>query len=136
MDVYDRLIDLRITMTTACDGFSTELSNKNIILSSRIKILYLLSEKDMAPTELITSLGMAKSNLANLSKQLIEEGVIESYKTLDNIRHVFYRITTKGKDELQAYKKALNNIFCEQYKDDIEELNIYLDKILKILKKD
>ena len=136
MDFCDRLIDLRIMLTSACDGFSTEQSNKNIILSSRIKLLYLLSEKDMTPAELITTLGIAKSNLANLTRQLIEEGVIENYKVLDNMRNIFYRITSRGIEELQSYKKSLSKLFTEKYQDNLEEINICLDKILKLLKKD
>ena len=90
MDVCDKLIELRIALTNACDGFSIENGNKNILLSSRIKLLYLLNEKDMTPAELIIGLGVAKSNLANLSKAMVEEGVIDSYKNVDNMRNVYY----------------------------------------------
>ena len=53
MDICDSLIELRIALTTCCDGFSVENSNKDILLSSRIKVLHLLSTKDMMPGELI-----------------------------------------------------------------------------------
>jgi DNA-binding MarR family transcriptional regulator len=123
-------------LNASCDGFSVEQGNKNILLSSKIKVLYLLSEKDMTPADLIQCLGMAKSNLANLSKQLIEEGVMESYKTLDNMRNVYYRITTTGREELLSYKNSLSKLFCEKYNDNINDLEVNIDKILSILKKD
>jgi len=136
MDICDKLIDLRIALTTDCDGFSVENSNKNLILSTRTKILYLLSDRDMTPAELISSLGIAKSNLANLSKVMIEDGAIESYKTIDNLRNVYYRISSLGLEELHDYKSSLNNLFCSKFSENISELEVLIDKILRILKKD
>ena len=134
MDICDNLIDLRIALTTQCDGFSSVNSNKNLLLSNRLKALYLLEQKDLTPIELIESLGMAKSNLANMSKVMIGDGVIDSYKTLGNSRNVFYRITEKGKNELKEYKSSLCEQFCSKYKDRIAELNSYSEKILEILR--
>lgn len=134
MDICDSLIELRIAITTCCDGFSVENSNKDIILSSRIKVLHLLSTKDMMPGELIEALGIAKSNLANLSKTLINEGVIDSYKSMGNYRNIFYRITEKGLNELSAYKISLYKVFGEKYEGKLEEIGFHIEKILEILK--
>lgn len=134
MDICDSLIELRIALTTCCDGFSVENSNKDILLSSRIKVLHLLSIKDMMPSELIEALGIAKSNLANLSKSLIAEGVIDSYKSMGNYRNIFYRITDKGLNELNAYKVSLYKVFGEKYKDNLDEIKGHIDQILEILK--
>ena len=134
MDICDKLIDLRIALTTRCDGFSATNSNKDILLSSRIKVLHCLNYKDMMPSELIESLGIAKSNLANLSKALIAEGVIDSYKSMGNQRNIYYRITDKGINELNAYKLSLNKVFGDRYRDKIDELKVNIDKILDILK--
>lgn len=135
MDICDSLISLRIALGTVCDGFSSVNSNKNILLSNRVKILYLLSQKDMMPAELIESLGIAKSNLANLSKSMVIEGVIDSYKTLNNSRNVFYKITEQGEHELKEYKSALRVLFDYNYKCNSEELKDYIDKILEILRR-
>ena len=134
MDICDSLIELRIALTTCCDGFSIENSNKDILLSSRIKVLYLLSTKDMMPGELIETLGIAKSNLANLSKTLISEGVIDSYKSMGNYRNIFYRITEKGLNELTAYKVSLKKVFGEKYDNNLSEIGFHIEKILEILK--
>ena len=134
MDICDSLIELRIALTTCCDGFSVENSNKDILLSSRIKVLHLLSTKDMMPGEFIETLGIAKSNLANLSKTLISEGVIDSYKSMGNYRNIFYRITEKGLNELNAYKVSLYKVFGEKFKNNLSEIGFHIEKILEILK--
>ena len=134
MDICDSLIELRIALTTCCDGFSVENSNKDILLSSRIKVLHLLSTKDMMPGELIETLGIAKSNLANLSKTLIAEGVIDSYKSMGNYRNIFYRITDKGLNELSAYKVSLYKVFGEKFEGSLSEIGFHIEKILEILK--
>lgn len=88
----------------------------------------------MMPSELIEALGIAKSNLANLSKSLIAEGVIDSYKSMGNYRNIFYRITDKGLNELNAYKVSLYKVFGEKYKDNLDEIKGHIDQILEILK--
>ena len=132
MDLSDKLIELRIAITTACDGFSMANSNKETTLSTRLKILFLLSFKDMTPNELICKVGIAKSNLANLSKLMITEGVMDSYKTLENNRNVFYHITSSGIQELKNYKDILSSHFLNL--QNIDELKTNIDKILTILK--
>lgn len=134
MDICDSLIELRIMLTTCCDGFSIENSNKNILLSSRIKVLHLLSTKDMMPGELIETLGIAKSNLANLSKSMIMEGVIDSYKSMGNYRNIFYRITDRGINELNAYKLSLEKIFTEKYQGNLPEIQSLIDNLITSLK--
>lgn len=133
MSICDKLIDLRIVLTTACDGFSVENGSKDTILSTRTKVLHLLSGRDMTPAELIDVLGVAKSNLANLSKSMIEDGVIESYKNADNMRNVYYRVCDKGLEELRNYKKDLSNILCGKLKNciDVEE---NIDRIIMALR--
>lgn len=133
MDIFDKLIDLRITLSTCCDGFSLESSNKGVLLSARTKMLYLLSDRDMTPSELICSIGIAKSNLANLSKVMAEDGVIESYKTAGNYRNVYYRITSLGREEFARYKDSLAKLITLD-KNNLNELGIYIDKILELMK--
>ena len=86
----------------------------------------------MTPNELISILGIAKSNLANLSKSMIYDGIIDSYKTLENNRNIYYRITEKGLSELKAYKSSLTQHLNKL--QDLDQLNLYVNKILEILK--
>lgn len=134
MDLTNKLIDLRILLTSNCDGFSQETASKNTMLSSRIKILHILSDKDASPTQLIDSLCMAKSNLANLLKLMIRENVILGYKNIDNSKNMYYRITEKGLHELNLYKNTMKNQFFSKCKCSEEELHNKLDEILKLLK--
>ena len=136
MDISDKLIDLRILLMSECDGFSTKESCKNLMLSNKLKVLFMLSKKDLMPCELIGSLGMAKSNLANLLKSMIQEGIIESYKTLNNSRNVFYRITETGEKELAEYKTHLRDEFTSNCNCDVEELALHISKVLELLKGD
>lgn len=132
MDFCDKLIELRITINNVCDQFSLENSSKELSLSAKLKVLFLLSQKDMTPNELIMTLGIAKSNLANLSKSMIYDGVIDSYKTLENNRNIYYRITENGLSELKAYKSSLTQHLNKL--QNLDELNLYVNKILEILK--
>ena len=118
-----------------CDGFSAGSGSKDLILSTRLKILCLLSDKDLSPAELISTIGVAKSNLANLSKSMIDDGVIESYKTADNLRHVYYRITSKGADELKVYKSALLELITDQSKYDIGGIEKNIDSLISAIKR-
>ena len=43
-----------------------------------------------------------------------------------------YRITDKGLNELNAYKVSLKKVFGEKYKEQFDELKVYIDKILEI----
>lgn len=134
MDIYDKLIDLRITLASYCDGFSIKDASKNLLLSSKLKILFLLHKKDMTQGELITTLSIAKSNLANLLKATLQEGLIESYRNSDNARNIFYKITSLGEDRLQEYKDALKVVFASVCTCDYNQLERSLDDILFNLK--
>ena len=129
MDLTDDLIELRILLTSLCDGFSQ--SGKNSILSSRYKILYLLEKKDCSPSEFISTLCIAKSNIANILKKMMEEGFVDSYKVTKNI---FYKITDNGLAELKQYKEKMISQFREKCKTPKEDLSNELQNIINILK--
>lgn len=134
MDFYDKLIDLRITLSSKCDGFSVKDASKNLLLSSKVKVLFLLSQKDMTQGELIYSLAMAKSNLANLLKSMSFERIIESYRNVDRPKNIYYKITSLGEDKLNEYKTALKNTFSSACTCPNGQLEKSLDEILIALK--
>ncbi|MGN0961673.1 MAG: hypothetical protein ACI4PF_05715 [Christensenellales bacterium] len=135
MDLYDKLIDLRINLSSKCDGFSLKDSSKNLILSSKIKVLFLLNGKDMTQGELILSLSMAKSNLANLLKSMINENVIESYRNATGPRNIYYKITNLGSIQLSDYKKSLKSVFSSVCTCPSGLLEKNIDEILDLLKR-
>lgn len=135
MDIVDDLIELGILINSACDGFSCDNLNKNFSLSTKIKILFLLESKDLCPSDMTSSLGIAKTNLANLLKKMIEEKLIVSYKNIDNSKNVFYRINEKGLEVLSDYKFKLNKSIKDNYKTD-EKITESMANIIHFLKGD
>lgn len=133
MDIVDGLIELRILLNSFCDGFSNNSLNKNLSLSTRTKILFLLENKDLCPSDMIASLCIAKTNLANLLKGMIGEDIIISYKNLDNSKNVFYRITEKGTKELKIYKEKLKENINENIQKD-EKITQSMCNIINFLR--
>lgn len=142
MDLVNSLIHSRILLSNLTDGFSVTGSCKNNVLSIRLKILFLLEEKDQTPADLISALCIAKSNLANVLKSLINDGLIESYKNLNNTRNINYHILDKGKKELDCYKRNLQaELECKKEKLGeretlFDELTKNLTQIIQILEKE
>lgn len=134
MDFYDKLIDLRITLMNKCDGFSQKDASKNLLLSSKIKVLFLLSQKDMMQGELIESLAMAKSNLANLLKSMMSERLIENYRVEGNLRNIYYKITCDGEDQLYDYKMQMKKEFSRNCTSPDGHLDKIMDELLTYLK--
>lgn len=134
MNICDKLIDLRILLTQTCDGFSLKDSSKSSILSTRIKILHLLSSRDLSPSDLIDNVCIAKSNLANILKIMIRDKVVDSYKNMDNGKNIYYTITPLGSEELKKYKDTMLTQFkcCCGVVD--ENLENKLNEIILILK--
>jgi len=132
MDLTNNLIELRILLTSLCDGFS--LNGKNSILSTKSRILFLLENKDCSPNELINSLCIAKSNIANILKKMIEESLVENYKCENNAKNIFYKITDKGLMELKQYKEKMIMQFREKCKTKEDVLSNNLQTIINILK--
>ena len=135
MRLSDDIITLRIMLTHLCDGFSFENSNKSSVLSTRTKILYLLKEKDLTPIELINTLCIAKSNLANILKFMIQDGVVVSYKNSNNSKNINYKITSQGLKELNEYIDTMMQLFTSKCKASNEELSKSLTKIIDLLKR-
>ena len=132
MDTIDRLIELRILINSVCDGFSCDNLNKNLSLNAKTKILFLLRDKDMCPSDMIKFLGVAKTNLANILRSMIEERTIVSYKNIDNSKNIFYRITNDGLKEVKDYKDKLL-LSIKDYKID-DKLTESIDNIIHFLK--
>lgn len=136
MDFYDKLIDLRITLTSKCDGFSTKDASKDLLLSNKVKVLFLLSQKDMVQGELIDSLAMAKSNLANLLKTMISERIIENYRNAGSSKNIYYKITSLGEDKLIEYKNSLKEVLTSACICPSGLAEKSMDELLMLLKGD
>jgi DNA-binding MarR family transcriptional regulator len=134
MTISDSLIELRILLMTMCDGYSTQLSNKSTPLTTRIKVLYLLQSNDASPSELVEKLCIAKGNLANLLKEMINDGVVISYRNDQNSKNINYRATQKGITELNEFKRTMLEGFSEKFDGDDNKLSKLLNEVIQLIK--
>ncbi len=133
MDITDRLIELRILLNSLCDGFSQEDLSKDMTLSTKTKILFCLSQDDLGPGDIINKIGIAKSNLANIIKVMIKDGLVDSYKNVSNSKNVYYKLTENGQRKLKEYKdKLFDNISSDA--EWCERLSEGLQKVIQIIK--
>ena len=101
------------------------------VFTVRYQILYLIASKDkISPQELIYELKMAKSNLSLITKKMIKDGVISSFKEDGNRKQIYYSITDQGKKELQTKMDAINNMQTKESK----EMLMHLMKTVESLK--
>lgn len=101
------------------------------VFTVRYQILYLIASKDkISPQELICELKMAKSNLALITKKMIKDGVISSFKEDGNRKQIYYSITDDGKKELKTKMDAINNMQTKESK----EMLMHLMKTVESLK--
>lgn len=101
------------------------------VFTVRYQILYLIASNDkISPQELIYELKMAKSNLALITKKMIKDGMISSFKEEGNRKQIYYSITDQGKKELQTKMDAINNMQTKESK----EMVMHLMKTVESLK--
>ncbi len=126
MSIARKLLEIKSLSQTICNITKNETTN------TQIKVLYFIDEySSVSPQLLISKLGIVKSNLALITKKMIEDDLIVSKKSLSDKRAIFYSITPKGKKMLDSYTAELDKIFHEQ---DLE-IEYNLDIILKYLNK-
>ena len=108
--LQEQIVELRILLQSVCDGFDTQQLNKKSTLTMRTKVLYVIHKyPSCPPSTLISSLGIAKSNLALLCKSLCDDGVIDATKGDGDQRNVYYTITPKGERELYEFYASMAN---------------------------
>ncbi len=120
-----------IELKLASDRISEGKGKGAGVFTVRYQILYLIASKDkISPQELIYELKMAKSNLALITKKMIKDGVISSFKEDGNRKQIYYSITDQGKKELQTKMDAINNMQTKESK----EMLMHLMKTVESLK--
>lgn len=132
------LISLRIELEKLCDGYDTDDANKKSNLTLKMKVLFCLSEKgELNPTYLISTLGIAKSNLTMLCRSMLEEGLLASKKSETDKRNISYIITNKGAKQLKSYLNQVKLDNISLYKSDrqVKALEKKISEVLKLLNK-
>ena len=133
-----QLILLRIELEKLCDGYDTDDANKKSNLTLKMKVLFCLSEDgELSPNYLISKLGIAKSNLTMLCRNLLDEGVIASKKSETDRRNISYIITNKGAKQLKSYLNQVRLDNSGLYKSDryVKSLEKKISELLKLLNK-
>ena len=119
-----QLTELRILLDEFCDGFNNVTFNKNNTLTFKSKFLHLLARYgERSPQFFIEKLCLAKGNLTQLCKPLLEEGVIMVKKNTKT-RGILYALTEKG-------NKALENIYISQ-RNQFSNLTLERKQLLEL----
>lgn len=128
-----KIIEITSKLNNLLEGFDTFFSNKKNNLTIKDKLLIFLLEKDLAPFELIKCLGIAKTNLALIVKDLSNNGDIEKFHDEIDKRNITISLTEKGKTKaeeiLNNLNKNINQILA--FKNNAEKINSLLDELNK-----
>lgn len=133
-NISEKIVQLRLATRRACMCENTAGGVKNTI-TLKSKMLFLLRDSSASPAELMSALGMGKTNLAILARDMITENLIERKVDAVDRRHIEYIITDKGKEHiqvrLQAIEKGFKNVLTttEEYNKATSDI----DKILELL---
>lgn len=133
MNLAEKLIELRIATRGATMCESANGKSKNT-LSLKTKILFLLKDKSLPPIDIMTTLHLAKTNLALLTGEMARDGLITKDKQPRDKRIIYYSLTEKGKEYLEArvniIESALKKAFQgEEYDKAYKALDEAVDML-------
>ena len=127
-----QLTELRILLDEFCDGFNSATCNKNNTLTFRSKFLHLLARYgERSPQFFIEKLCLAKGNLTQLCKPLLEEGVIMVKKNLKSQRGILYALTEKGNKALESIYNSQQKQFGELSQERKQLLELKANELIK-----
>ena len=126
-----QLTELRILLNEFCDGFNDLELNKNNTLTFRCKMLHLLAKYGERPPQFfIKKLCLAKGNLTQLCKPLLEEQVIITKKNNAG-RGILYALTEHGYRELEKIYEAQSQQFKELPIERKQLLELKANELIK-----
>ena len=133
MNLAEKLVELRIATrgATMCESVNGKPKNT---LSLKTKILFLLKDKNLPPLDIMTTLHLAKPNLALLTGEMAQEGLSVKEKQNYDKRAVYYSITDQGKEYLNARLSIIEASLKKAF-DDEEYAKAYaaLDEAVNVL---
>ena len=91
----DKILSLNLTTRKICKN-----CENGTVISQKMRLLYLLRDDVLSPKDLVGELSIAKPNLTILARTMVAEGLIEKLRVENDMRAVLYKITEKGKAEL------------------------------------
>lgn len=130
------LIDLNLILTNQIEGFNFETKHKNVSVDTEFKILHLLENYGrLTPGELVNKLFIAKSNLSNQCKDMMNKGLIKQFSDKNDKRVVCYGLCQRGKEKyeetlvevIKNFNEAINPNNFEDIKRHIIELSLLIN---------
>ena len=101
----DKIVKLRLETRRIC---MCEGEKSTATMTIKTKALYLI-QNNITPNEIINTLNIAKTNLAILAHDMINEGLIIKKTNLNDKRQISYSITPKGQMELNQKLSIIEN---------------------------
>ncbi|MDR0850751.1 MAG: MarR family transcriptional regulator [Christensenellaceae bacterium] len=135
LNLAKNILMTRILSQNACEEFNKKANKKSLFQASE-RVLFLIEQySSVSPSVLIEKLYIAKSNLAPICKQLLNEELIKVRQDTIDKRIIYYSLTEKGKEHLKARLEAIGNSVIECCPEGAEELNRNLEEINQVLSK-
>lgn len=128
-DVADKIIQLRLNTRRVC--MCEGEKNKKSTITLKSKVLFLIAQGN-GTKDIISSLGIAKTNLALLTSSLSDEGLIIKKQKSNDKREKLYQLTKKGEKHLADIKEKINLAFKTVITND-EEFSDAEEKIDAVL---
>ena len=128
------IVLLSSRLQNLCEGFDE--TNKSALITSKIKILLEISQKDViTPNLLKHKVGLAKSNVTIICNQLIKDDLISKTKDTFDSREILYSITKNGKEYLNKFlKQAQKNFENEiEYKNSTKQIYSSAEELLELV---
>ncbi len=108
LTLAEELLLLTMNLQNFCENTNDKNFNKNVF-SIKFKILLLIKEYgNISPSTLVSSLNIAKSNIAIFCKMLLQEKLIESKHDEFDRRIIYYCLTSKGKEYVSNFVSLLD----------------------------
>lgn len=96
--IAELILELRLATRRACMCETGDNAKKST-LTLKTKVLYLIA-REFSGREILSALGIAKTNLAILTGEMVREGLItKTHGSLDR-REVSYSVTDAGREYL------------------------------------
>lgn len=105
----DKILALNLMTRKLCKN-----CNGGVIISQKMRLLYLVRNDVFSPKELVNELCIAKPNLTILAREMIQEGLLEKLRVQRDMRAVHYKITEKGIQELDRMLEELEDSLAKQ----------------------
>ncbi len=132
-ELAKKIIELRLATRRACmcEGLSGAAKNT---LSLKTKVLYLI-ERGQSTREILASLMIAKTNLALITKELAQAGLITKTKSEEDRRAVNYTLTDEGHEYLseRLFSLGENAKPLASNADEYRKAMKLLDDAIKLL---